>query len=109
MTVWLAVKCPHCHSTDVVKYGKSAEQKQRYLCRNNECPYRTFILEQSYPGRSPKVKEQITEMTLNGSGVRDVSRVLKVSPTTVIKELKKKFKAESGQSEAFEDTQAGKC
>ena len=67
------------------------------------------ILEQSYPGRSPKVKEQITEMTLNGSGVRDVSRVLKVSPTTVIKELKKKFKAESGQSEAFEDTQAGKC
>lgn len=109
MTVWLAVKCPHCHSTDAVKYGKSAEQKQRYLCRNNECPYRTFILEQSYPGRSPKVKEQITEMTLNGSGVRDVSRVLKVSPTTVIKELKKKFKAESGQSEAFEDTQAGKC
>ena len=105
MTVWLAVKCPHCYSTDVVKNGKSAEQKQRYLCRNSECPYRTFILEHSYAGRSPKVKEQITEMTLNGSGVRDVSRVLKVSPTTVIKELKKKSQAESGQSKAFEDTQ----
>ncbi len=36
MTVWLPVKCPHCHSTDVVKHGKSAEQKQRYLCRNGE-------------------------------------------------------------------------
>ena len=104
MTVWLPVKCPHGHSTDVVKYGKSAEQKQRYLCQNGKCPYRTFILEHSYPGRSPKVKEQITEMTLNGSGVRDISRVLKVSHTTVIKELKKKSKAESGQPKAFEDT-----
>ena len=108
MTVWLPVKCPHCHSTDVVKHGKSAEQKQRYLCRNGECPYRTFILEQSYPGRSLKVKEQITEMTLSGSGIRDIYRVLKVSHTTVIKELKKRPKAESGQPKTFEDTKAGK-
>jgi cAMP phosphodiesterase len=28
-------------------------------------------------------------MTLNGSGVRDIARVLHVSPTTVIQELKK--------------------
>jgi hypothetical protein len=21
MTVWLAVECPHCHSTEVVKHG----------------------------------------------------------------------------------------
>lgn len=89
MTVWVAVECPHCHSSDVVKNGKSAKQKQRYLCQNDECPYRTFILEQSYPGRLREVKEQITEMTLNGSGIRDIARVLKVSPTTVIKELKK--------------------
>lgn len=106
MTVWLPVKCPHCYSTDIVKHGKSAEQKQRYLCQNGECPYRTFILEHSYPGRSPKVKEQITEMTLNGSGVRDISRVLKVSHTTVIKELKKKTKAESSQPKAFADAKA---
>ncbi len=31
MTVWIAVTCPHCHSTDVVKNGKSAEGKQRYI------------------------------------------------------------------------------
>jgi hypothetical protein len=29
------------------------------------------------------------EVTLNGSGVRDIARVLHVSPTTVIQELKK--------------------
>jgi IS30 family transposase len=30
------------------------------------------------------------EMSLNGSGVRDIARVLHVSPSTVIRELKKK-------------------
>jgi len=37
------------------------------------------------------VKRQIVEMTLNGSGVRDIARVLQVGPNTVIKELKKKL------------------
>jgi transposase-like protein len=41
-------------------------------------------------GRLPEVKEQIIEMSINGSGVRDIARVLKISPTTVIEELKKK-------------------
>jgi transposase-like protein len=78
MTVWFPVECPQYHSTGVVKNGKSAEQKQRYLCQNDECPYRTFILKQSYRGRLREAKEQITEMTLNGSGIRDIARVLKV-------------------------------
>ena len=104
MAVWLPVQCPHCHSTEVIKNGKSAEGKQRYRCQNSDCPYRTFILNQTYPGRTKQVKQhgscftwgdpktalpQIVEMTLNGSGVRDIARVLRVSPTTVIQELKK--------------------
>lgn len=89
MTVWLPVGCPHCHSTEVVKHGKSAVGKQRYRCQNADCPYRTFVLNQTYPGRTKQVKQQIVEMTLNGSGVRDIARVLRVSPTTVIQELKK--------------------
>jgi|SRR5262245_59787637 len=31
----------------------------------------------------------MVEMTLNGSGIRDIARVLQVSPNTVIRELKK--------------------
>lgn len=42
-----------------------------------------------YPGRRREIKQQIVEMTLNSSGVRDISRVLHVSTATVIKELKK--------------------
>ena len=91
MTVWLAVQCIHCHSTNVVKNGKSPAGKQRYRCQNDECPYSTFILKYSYPGRSREVKQKIVDMSLNGSGVRDISRVLHVSTATVIQELKKKI------------------
>lgn len=98
MTVWLPVQCPHCHSEKVIKNGKSAEGKQRYLCQNENCPYRTFILNQTYPGRSRQVKQQIVEMTLNGSGVRDLARVLRVSPTIVIQELKKTQTPPTSQS-----------
>jgi transposase-like protein len=36
------------------------------------------------------VKRQIVDMAMNASGIRDTARGLHVSPTTVIKELKKK-------------------
>lgn len=81
--------CPGCHTTDVVKHGKSAEGKQRYRCRNAECTRASFILNYSYRGYLPEVKQQIADMAVNGSGIRDTARVLKVSPTTVIEELKK--------------------
>ena len=44
----------------------------------------------SYPGQSPYIKDQMVEMAMNASGIRDTARVLHVSPTTVIKELKKR-------------------
>jgi transposase-like protein len=48
-----------------------------------------FLLEYSYAGQSPEVKQQIVDMAMNTSGIRDTARVLHVSPTTVLKELKK--------------------
>jgi transposase-like protein len=51
---------------------------------------RTFLLEYSYAGQSPAVKQQIVDMAMNASGIRDTARVLHISPTTVLKELKKR-------------------
>jgi len=84
------ILCPNCSSEDVVKYGETPNGKQRFLCKNKDCNHQTFILSYSYKGHLPEVKEQIIEMTLNGSGIRDIARVLEISPTTVINELKKK-------------------
>ena len=48
------------------------------------------LLQYQDKGRLPVVKQQIVAMTLNGSGVRDIVRVLRVSSATVINVLKKK-------------------
>ncbi|WP_017376267.1 IS1-like element transposase [Piscirickettsia salmonis] len=37
----------------------------------------------------PETKEKIIDMSMNGSGILDIARVLKVSTNTVMKELKK--------------------
>jgi transposase-like protein len=82
--------CPHCQGSDIVKHGLSPEGKQRYRCRAcREGRGRTFLLEYTYAGQSPAVKQQIVDMALNASGMRDTARVLHVSPTTVMNELKK--------------------
>ena len=89
MAVLVAVRCPHFQSSEVVRHGKSSNGKERFRCLEAECPYQTFSLNLAYPGRNREVKQQITEMTLNGSGVRDIARVLQISTSTVIRELKK--------------------
>ena len=82
--------CPHCHGTDIVRHGQTRQGKQRYRCREQRCAGRTFLLDYSYPGQSPEVKQQIVDMAMNASGIRDTARVLHVSTNTVMTELKKK-------------------
>ena len=89
----IPVSCPDCGQHHVVKRGKTQEGKQRYLCVNTKCPKKTFILDYSYNGALPEVKSQIIDMAMNGSGIRDTARVLEISQTTVIRELKKKSRA----------------
>jgi transposase-like protein len=64
--------------------------KQRYRCQNANCSHYSFVLNPAYNGHLPEVKDQIIDMALNGSGIRDTARVLKISLTTVVNELKKK-------------------
>lgn len=83
------LQCPYCQGVDIVKNGKTSQGKQRFLCRDKPCAGGTFILDYAYPGQSRQVKQQIVDMALNGRGIRDTARVLHVSTSTVIKELKK--------------------
>jgi transposase-like protein len=83
--------CSHCQGTDIVRHGTTRHGKQRYRCRpcqqGRGC---TFLLDYAYAGHSAEVKQQIADMAMNASGIRDTARVLHISPTTVINELKKK-------------------
>jgi transposase-like protein len=84
-----AVKCPHCQSEAVVRYGKTSNGKERFRCQQTSQCGRTFLRSYAYPGCLPTVKQQIVDMTLNGSGIRDIARVLHVGSNTVMRELKK--------------------
>src|SRR6266571_6481064 len=88
--VLMPVLCPHCHSDCVIKGGKTKAGQQRFKCQNTDCPCYSFQLDLLYKGRTPAIKEQIVDMSRNGSGIRDTARVLKISPTTVINTLKKR-------------------
>ena len=83
--------CPHCSSDDLVKNGHSRNGTQHWRC--NTCK-KSFQMEFRYNAHKAGIKDQIIEQTLNSSGVRDISRLLKISKTTVISTLKKNSKNE---------------
>ena len=91
------IKCPHCQSDAVVKYGKTSTGTERFRCQQSAACGRTFLRTYAYPGCLPTVKPQIVDMTLKGSGIRDIARVLHVGPNTVMRELKKSRRAVPGQ------------
>ena len=95
--VSVPVQCPYCHSTEVIKAGKQANGTQRYQCQNRQCAPRIFLLQYQDRGRVPEVRRQIVDMALNGSGIRDTARVLRIIPTTVIAVLKKSHRAATRQ------------
>ena len=84
------VACGLCQTKKVVKFGLNRQGKQRYQCKNESCAKNTFILAYENKGCVPQVKEKMVEMALNGRGIRDTSRVLDISMTTVLSELKKR-------------------
>jgi len=90
LMTFISVRCPYCHSAQVVKRGKTRRGTQRYLCQNTACTPQSFLLDDSYQGRLPEVKHQSVDMSLNASGVRDTARVLPISTDTVLRELRKK-------------------
>lgn len=87
--VFQKITCPYCGSDDVVFNGKNSTGRQRCLCKNKECPHKTFQLEYKNNACKPGTKEKIVEMNMNGSGTRDTGRVLEISPNTVTSVLKK--------------------
>ena len=83
--VKITLICPECQSERIYKHGKARSGLQRYRCRDcKHCFQKDYLYEANKEG----VAEKIIEMAMNGSGVRDTSRVLGVSITTVIAPLK---------------------
>ena len=92
------VACPHCGQTDAVRHGDSGESKQRYRCRHADCPRKTFMRNYACRGSLPEVKQQLSDMAMNGSGIRYSARVPGINPTMVIEPKKTSPSSESQYS-----------
>ena len=84
--VTVQVQCRYCQSMSIYKHGYARSGEPRYRCRDCQ---RSFQLYYHNVANRDGIPETIVEMAINGSGVRDTSRVLGVSITTVIAHLKK--------------------
>ncbi|EHK2862681.1 IS1 family transposase [Vibrio parahaemolyticus] len=83
----IQVNCRFCNQTEFVrKHGTGVSGFQRFRCL--KCK-RSFQLDYAYEAYKPNVKEQIIDMAMNSSGVRETSRVLKVGYNTVLRTFKK--------------------
>jgi IS1 family transposase/transposase-like protein len=86
MTIKIELKCPHCQSPNIVRNGKKRNLIQNYLCK--ACG-KQFIndSERTYCGTLSHIVDMIKIMLVQGVGIRDISVILKISVTKVLKTL----------------------
>ena len=87
--VLIPLTCPQCDSENVAPSGFYPNGKQRYTCKNKDCSRKIFLASYTNKACDPKVKRQIFEQTVNGSGTRAIARNLGISKDTVTATLKK--------------------
>ena len=74
--------CPNCLSVKVVRNGIKSTGRQNWKCKH--CS-RQFQNEYLYLGADKRVKNQVIQMQLRGSGVSDTALVSGVNPATVLR------------------------
>jgi transposase-like protein len=90
--VTIVVCCRYCGKPEAVRRkgisttGHQPHRRTGYHCENCK---RTFQLGYSKRAYEPGVKEHIIDMALNGSGIRDTARVLRINMNTVMSTIKK--------------------
>jgi transposase-like protein len=82
------VTCPHCGSENVKKNGTSRNGKQRFLCTNEKCRYKTFVEYDTYNAWDPNIRLRIFFSIVNGSGTRARARTLGIAQDTVTDDLR---------------------
>ena len=63
---FIAVRCPHCQSEQIVKRGKTGCGTQRYLCQNPTCATGSFLLDFQQVPRSLR-RNRLPTKRINGA------------------------------------------
>ena len=73
--------CPNCYSSRIIKNGRTKTQKQQYFCK--KC-YKRFLDFYTYQAYRSGIDNDIIALTKEGTGIRSIARLLKISPTTLL-------------------------
>lgn len=84
--ILIQVSCPLCEGTKVKKNGKKANGNQNFYCHSCRKQFQLFY---KY---NPRNKRLVRSMSLNGSGVRDIQRVLGLTIVSILFILRNWFK-----------------
>ena len=88
--ILIQVLCPHCEGIKVKKNGKKDNGNQNFYC--HPC-HKQFQFLYKYKGADPRNKRLVRSMTLNGSGIPDIQRVLRLSIVCILFILRVWFKS----------------
>jgi insertion element IS1 protein InsB len=75
--------CNFCDGT-IVKHGIMKSRKQRYKCK--DC-YKTQVDYYTYQAYQPQINKSIVQLNNEGVGIRSISRILKISTTTLLRRI----------------------
>ena len=78
--------CVHWYSSEIIKNGHTKTHKQQFFCKN--CKKR-FIDFYSYNAYKRNTNNLIVQFIKEGLGIRSISRILKISTTTLLKRITK--------------------
>ena len=79
------INCPSCNADKTVKNGRTANNKQQYICKT--CGKR-FIKHYCYKAYTQGINKNIVALTKEGVGIRSTARLLDISPTTLLSRIK---------------------
>jgi transposase-like protein/IS1 family transposase len=86
MPITIGLKCPRCHSGNIVRNRKKSNGTQNYLCKDCGCQF-TSDHEKTCRGCLSGIAEFVKIMPVRGAGIRDISAVPKISVTKALKIL----------------------
>ncbi|MDF9796366.1 insertion element IS1 protein InsB [Catalinimonas alkaloidigena] len=78
----VTLKCPHCHSTNVIKNGIKTDGKQNYYCKHG-CR-KQFQSDYQYRGAEPWIKPLVKRALVCNVGVRDCAHIFGISKEYVL-------------------------
>lgn len=78
------INCRRCKEKRIIKNGRTKNNKQQYYCKM--CGHR-FIENYTNQAYKLNINQNIIQLTKEGLGIRSTARILKISPTTLLKRI----------------------